>query len=210
MAIDPAFVNERMPDSIERGAKGGPGFLTTVLELSSGFEHRNQEWERARQAWDIGYGMQNKEDYTTILDFFMVCAGRAHGFRFKDWTDYEIGTVDDPQVLGASTGTSVRFQAIRVYSVGTYSFVRKITRLVEGTVSVYDNGVLKTEGSDYTVDYDTGGIVFGTSPPMGHIISIVAEFDVPVRFDTDVLNIEVTWEEAAEVPQIVIKELKEG
>jgi uncharacterized protein (TIGR02217 family) len=208
VSTDPLFVNERLPEDIEQGAKGGPGFKTTVLELSGGSEARNSEWSRARATWDIGYGMQEKEDMDRVLSMFVVCMGKAHGFRFKDFSDYEIGAPGSPQQIAVAAGETV-FQANRLYTVGSYSFSRKVTRLVAGTVFVYINGLLQTEGTDYTVGYDTGKITFAEAPPTGHGINLIAEFDVPVRFDTDSLSIEVTWENAESVPQIVIKELKE-
>ncbi len=210
MTADPLFVNTRLDDSVEQGAKGGPGFLTTVLPLASGMEKRNIEWSRQRQKWDIGYGIQTKEDFEAVLAHFYVCMGKAHGFRFKDWTDFQIGR-DGLQKIGTGDNVATTFQATRLYSIagGAYTYSRKITRLVQGTVKVYLNGALKTETTDYTVNYDTGLITFVVHPGMGVLVQLQAEFDTPVRFDTDMLDIAVTWSDAMAAPQIAIIELKE-
>lgn len=204
------FVNERINVNVEQGAKGGPGFLTTVLPLISGKEKRNAEWEFPRQSWNLGYGIQSGEDMDEIRAFFYVCFGKASGFRFKDWTDYYIG-FSAPQLIGTGDGAATTFQAYRKYTVGAYTFYRKITRLVAGTISVYVNGVLKTVTTHYTVNVDTGIVTFtgGNTPPMGQIVAMQAQFDVPVRFDIDKLDVEVTWVGAQSAPNIPIMELKE-
>jgi uncharacterized protein (TIGR02217 family) len=44
--------------------------------------------------------------------------------------------------------------------------------------------------SDVTKDPDTGQLTFGTAPAEGAIVTAECEFDVPVRFDTDELDIQ--------------------
>jgi len=322
-----SFHNVRLPEEIESGAQGGPGFKTTVLTLSSGFEKRNIEWSRSRGSWDISYGIQTKDDVGSVIDFFYARRGKAYGFRFKDWTDFEITN----QTIGTGDGVAVVYQVFKNYQDDGGSFQRKITRIVDGTLSVYVNAILKSDPGDYTVDIDTGLITFGTAPgavatsvltsssnysvgetvviggktytfesPVtnvdGHVlrggseaasmanlhyainksggtigtdyalattanafvtatdngvhaltvtaitggaagnaittaetcalaawgpntayltggadadVTVTCEFDVPVRFDTDKLPLKATWEDAIEVPQIPIVEIKE-
>lgn len=205
------FINHRLREEIEQGAQGGPTFMTTIMELAGGTEKRNIEWSRPRQEWDISYGISAPEDLDEVIDLFYVCYGRGYGFRFKDFTDYQIGDPDDAataQVIAVAAGGTA-FQIYKNYVVGSDNFLRKITRLVAATVKVYDNGVLKTETTHYTVGYDTGIITFLIAPTVGHSISVICEFDVPVRFDTDSLKKRVIWEQAQELPAITIKELKE-
>lgn len=214
MTADPLFVNTRLPEEIEKGAKGGPGFLTTVMPLQSGKEKRNQEWSLQRLKWDISYGIQTKDDYEEVLAFFYVCAGRAHGFRFKDWSDFEIGRAA-PQLVFTGDGVATTFQATRLYSVGggTSTFSRKITRLVQNStpaLALYDNGVAMTEGVNFSVDYDTGVITkIGGTWTSGHLFTMYAQFEVPSRFDSDDLATEVTWSDAMALTGINIVELKE-
>lgn len=202
-----SFHNVRLPVDVEQGAQGGPGFKTTILMLSSGFEQRNIEWARQRGDWDVSYGVRTKEDLDEVVAFFHVRRGRAYGFRFKDWSDFEITA----QAIGTGDGVNAAFQVLKRYTSGSDTFDRKITRLVMGTLSVFVNGVLKTETTHYTVDLETGIITFtgGNIPAAAAVVSVTCEFDIPVRFDIDKLNVKMYWEEAMEVPSIPILELRE-
>ena len=214
MSSDPAFVNSRLLEYIEKGARGGPSFHTTVLQLGNGTEVRNADWSRSRGEWNIGYGVMYKTESNaavdgafldTVLDMFYNCQGKAHGFRFKDWSDYQIGA-EAPQVIGAGDGSTTSFQVYRRYTVDDVYFDRKITRLVEGSLTVYVAGTATT---DYSVDVDTGIITFTTAPASGSQVTVTCEFDVPVRFNTDHLETEMYLDNVGAVPQIEIIELKE-
>lgn len=202
-----AFHNVRLRDDIERGAKGGPRFKTNVLTLSSGKEKRNIEWAQARGEWDVGYGIQRKADYQEITAFFYSRRGRAHSFRFKDWSDFEM----DRQEIGSGNGATSAFQIFKRYADDAGNYDRLIQKPVQGTVQVWVNGVLRTETTHYTVNYNTGVITFtgGNIPAMGHDVEALCEFDVAVRFDEDFLPTELQWEDAGSIPEIPIVEVRD-
>jgi uncharacterized protein (TIGR02217 family) len=201
-----SFDNIRLPDDIERGALGGPAFNTSVISLVSGYEQRQSNWSRTRGSWDIGYGVQSKEDLEDVISFFYGRQGRARGFRFKDWTDYEIGSTGSPQAIALGDDAQEKFQIVRRYTQGGVTFDRPVTRLVSGTVSVFEDG---SAASSNTVDVNTGIITFGTPPGPGVVIGVVAEFDVPVRFDTDKLDLRALRDDVLSVPSIPIVEIRE-
>lgn len=179
-----SFHNVRLPVDVERGAQGGPGFKTTVIELSSGFEKRNIDWERSRGKWDVGYGFDDKEDLVAPLTaFFYARRGKAYGFRFKDWSDFEIAR----QTIGTGDAVTVAYQVFKRYSSGGYDFDRKITRLVTGSVSVWVANVLQTEITHYTVDVDTGIITFVTAPGV-KATGTLATTGQPLNGETVTLN----------------------
>lgn len=204
-----AFHDTRLPEEIERGAQGGPQFKTTIIELSSGFEKRNIDWERTRGEWDISYSLDSKKNQEAVLAFFFARQGRAHSFRFKDWTDYEIGTLSTltPQTIGTGDATKKKFQAVRRYVSGGYTFSRAVTRLVSGTVKVYLDGVLQTSG--YTYSLSTGIIEFSSAPALNVVVGLICEFDIPVRFDVDKLDLKAFWSGDFSIPQITILEIRE-
>lgn len=209
----PTFIDQRLDEDIEQGATGGPSFLTTVMALSGGQEKRNIEWQFPRQEWDISFGIQSAADFEQVKNMFYNTFGRALGFRFKDWTDYQIGdpvgyVAVDSQSIGVFASGNKVFQMFKTYTIGAYSMNRKITRPVQGTLKVYIDNVLKTETTDYTVDYSTGIISFVATHDTS-TASISTEFDVPVRFDSDLFKAKVTWTDAQELPNIAILELKE-
>lgn len=206
-----SFINYRLPDCVERGATGGPEFNTTVQESYSGFEKRNVNWSMPRRTWNIGYGIDSSGGIQQeVLNLFHIAQGRARGFRFKDWSDYQIGSLSTstPQSIAIADGVKTQFQIIKKYTISPLTFNRNITRTVAGTVDVYVNDVLQVSG--FSVDNDTGVVTFTSAPANLDDIGIVCEFDVPVRFNSDSLQIRVLLSDASENPDIEIIELREN
>lgn len=197
------FHDVRLNVNYERGARGGPQFKTTVTTLASGHEQRNGDWQRARGQWNIGYGVQTKADYAEILDFFLARQGRLYGFRFKDWVDFEA----TEEIIGTGNASDTEFQLKKTYGAGAYTYVRPITKPVNGTLTVYLDDVL-VDSADYSVDYSTGVITFDTAPGNAVVVTATFEFDVPVRFTEDDLEIALQYVEAGAVPSIEIIELR--
>lgn len=186
-----AFDEVRLPDDIDYGFTGGPKFNTKVLPSFSGWEQRFVNWAKARLEWNISKSVQDQTLIDAVIAFFNARQGRGRGFRFKDWTDYKITL----QQIGTGTGALLIFDTYKRYSSGGVNYDRSIKKLVNGTVFVYVNDVLKVEGAnpggDFQVNYNTGRITFnaGKAPGNGLSVKITCEFDVPVRFDTDKLDV---------------------
>lgn len=195
----------RLNVNVEKGALGGPRFQTTVLTGYSGIEQRNIDWSKRRGEWNISWGIQTKADFASIVAMFHACYGRAYSFRFKDWADFESGGYVS---IGTGTGALTTFQLVKPYSNGVRTYSRTITKPVSGTVTIKDDGSL-VSSSDYEVDYTTGIITFDVAPAAGHAITAQFEFDVPVRFDTDVLSIAMETAQAGSIPSIRIVEVNE-
>lgn len=198
-----AFDDVRLNPAIERGAEGGPGFKTIVIGLSSGKEQRISEWLYERGEWDISYGIQDKSDFTQITNFFRSRRGKFRGFRFKDWADYEaVG-----ELLGTGDGLKREFKLVKDY--GYYK--KRITRPVSDTVTVTINGIQKIGG--FTVNHQTGIITFTNHedhiPAEDAVVRASFQFDLPVRFDIDKLDLRIVWERAGSFPSIAIIELLE-
>jgi uncharacterized protein (TIGR02217 family) len=178
-------------------------FSTSIFELASGHEKRNQNWEQQRLKWDIGFGIQRMEQLEAVIEFFYARRGRAYGFRFKDWSDFEIA---GPQPIGVGAAGNTLFQVFKRYSPGLEPFDRIIRKVVADTDTVYVNGV---ETSAYTLNYATGLITFDSAVPDGNVVSVECEFDVPVRFDVDDLRINLVHFKAGSVPSVPVVELKQ-
>lgn len=195
-----AFHNVLFPEDYSRGAIGGPEFRTTVVSTGSGYEQRNADWATARGRWDLSRLLYDLTTRDATIAFFRARQGRAHTFLFKDWADYYIGmawnqTTKTLDHIGAhniwtGNGTSVTFQIRRIYDSGGFTEIRKITRLKTG-VRVYLNGTLQTQPGQCSVNLSTGIITFVTAPAAGAAVGWSGEFYVPVRFDTDTLQIEL-------------------
>lgn len=192
-----AFDDVRLPVEIERGSSGGPQFSTTVISLSGGAERRNRNWTQERSRWNVAYGIMNAEEYREVIAFYRARMGRLRAFRFKDWTDYE-GFAEQ---IGVGDAAVTTFQLVKTYD----TYTRTITRPVSGSVACTVDG--SPVGS--TVNLSTGVVTISPAPGIGAIVRASFEFDIPVRFEEDTLEVAVEWEGAASIPAINVIEVRE-
>lgn len=175
----------RFPVGISFGAVGGPGYSTDVVVMGGGAEQRNQNWSAARCAYDVARACKTLAIRDELIAFFRIAKGRANGFRFKDWTDYEVATTEG--VLSSLGSGQYQLQKRYTHAGGTED--RDIQKPVSGTAAVYTSGdVLLVAGVDYTIDTTTGIITVQGSPTPAPA-KWSGEFDVPVRFDIDRLGL---------------------
>ncbi len=210
------FHDTRLPVDVERGALGGPGFKTTVTPLGSGLEQRNIDWSKVRGKWDIGYGIMDEESVileatlNALQHFFYTREGRAHSFRFKDWSDFKIGDYLNPttdnQSIGIGDTVEVAFPVFKRYSDGGVTYDRPLTKLVVGRVIVLFDNVVQV--ACFTIDYITGIITFSGPPAGGVNVQVALEFDTHVRFDTDHMQLDILRHTVGSWPNIPIIELK--
>ncbi|WDR06395.1 DUF2460 domain-containing protein [Devosia rhodophyticola] len=203
-----AFHAVRFPLDIALGARGGPERRTDIVTLASGAEERNSRWALSRRRYNAGYGVKSRADMQAVLAFFEERRGRFHGFLWRDGLDFSSGaTVPMPtdQAIGTGDGSTTHFQLTKQYGASFDPFLRPITKPVVGSVRVAADGVEATGG--WTVNADTGVVEFATAPSAGAVITAGFLFDVPVRFDTDRLDIELTSFDGAEVPSIPLVEI---
>ncbi|HMQ65241.1 MAG TPA: DUF2460 domain-containing protein [Amaricoccus sp.] len=191
-----AFHEVRFPDDISRGARGGPERRTQVVELASGDEERNASWADSRRRYDAAYGIRRADDLAAVVAFFEARNGRLHGFRWKDWGDYRSGLPSAPitpidQALATGDGETEAFQLVKRYESGAQAWVRRIVKPVAGTVRVALEAA-EPAPSSWSVNTTTGIVTFDTAPSAGVLVTAGFEFDVPVRFDTD--RLDVTWD----------------
>ena len=206
-----AFHEIRFPDNISRGARGGPERRTQVVELASGDEERNASWTNSRRRYDVAYGIRRADDLAAVVAFFEARNGRLFGFRFKDWADYKSSlpsqaiTPTDQQI-GTGTGSLKTFQLAKRYTSGAQTWVRSIAKPVAGTVRMALGTVEQMAG--WTLDATTGVITFATAPGSGVIIRAGFEFDVPVRFDSDSLDVTLDVERLGSITSIPLVEIR--
>lgn len=206
-----AFHEDQFPSDISKGSAGGPERLTDIVTLRSGHEERNTIWTHSRRRYDASLGVRDIDDMHEVIEFFEARRGRLHGFRWKDWADWKScppkqTPTNMDQVIGVGDGTEHDFQLQKVYSSGGSSYTRPIKKPVAGTVLISKNGVSSLSG--WTVDTTTGIIHFTSAPTAGHIIRAGFEFDVPVRFDQDMLSISVDAFQAGSIGSIDIIEVR--
>ena len=142
-----SFLEIRFPENISYGSSFGPGWNTRVIRLQSGYEQRNQLWEDTMYKGDVAYGVRSRADMGALADFFQEVRGRAYGFRFKDWRDYEATS----EALSPDGSPTV--QLIKTYGTGSNNYVREVTKPVSGSVSLERNS---SAFASYTLDTTTG------------------------------------------------------
>lgn len=187
-----AFHEVLFPPEISYGSSGGPKFKTTVFTADSGYEQRNIDWSSTRAEYDVSHGIKRQDQMDELTAFFYARRGRAFGFRFKDFNDFRIRR----QLIGIGDGQKTQFQLVKTYSDGNpdsgaqHSYSRKLFKIAWGTVAGVTMGAAtQAQGTDYTVDHNTGVITFAVPPLNTAEIRVgAAEFHVPVRFDTDHLD----------------------
>ena len=206
-----AFHEVRFPDNISRGARGGPERRTQIVELASGDEERNASWASSRRRYDVSYGIRRADDLAVVVAFFEARNGRFYGFRFKDWADHRsclpsqvISSTD--QQIGVGDGMTTSFQLAKRYASGGQSWARSITKPVAGTVQIALNGV--SQGSGWSIDVETGVVTFDAAPSDGIAITAGFEFDVPVRFDSDALDVTLDIERLGSITTIPLLEIR--
>ena len=190
-----------LPD-ISYGASGGPGYSTTVVTTASGHERRNANWAMARGRWNVAHGLKKREQVAELIAFFRARRGRAFGFRFKDWTDYQAFA----QSLGVGDGSTTSFQLVKHYASGGELEIRIVTKPVAGTVKLYLDGSEASTG--WSVNSTTGIVTFSTAPAVGVQITADFAFDVPVRFDSDHMDLTIETYQLGSWGQIVLLELR--
>jgi uncharacterized protein (TIGR02217 family) len=177
-----SFVEIQFPADISYGSSGGPTFSTDVIEAFSGFEQRNINWSAARARYNVAHGVKTQSQLDELIAFFRARQGKAIGFRFKDWTDYQAVA----QNIGTGNGSQTVFQLTKKYT-SSVTVTRVIKKPVNNSaLKIYLNAALQSSG--YTVNYATGMVTFTTAPGSGVAVTADFEFDVPVRFDTDQLD----------------------
>jgi uncharacterized protein (TIGR02217 family) len=208
------FHETRFPTAVALGASGGPERMTEIVTLGSGREARNQRWAHSRRRFDAGSGVKSFAELAAVVAFFEERRGRFAGFRWKDrldWTSCAPGAAIAPtdQPLGIGDGATAAFQLAKTYGAAFDPYVRIISKPVAGTVRVAVAGAEKAIGIDFTVDATTGVVTFlpGAIPAVGAAVTAGFEFDVPVRFDTDALDIDLASFEAGQVPRIPVVEV---
>jgi uncharacterized protein (TIGR02217 family) len=204
------FHDVRFPTEIARGARGGPERRTEIATLGSGFEERNAVWAHSRRRWDAGLGIRTLAQLAEVVAFFEERRGRLIGFRFKDPLDHSSAApgaapAATDQLLGVGDGTTKKFALQKTYGGAFDPYRRPIRKPVAGTVVAAVGGVATTA---FTLDLGDGAIVLDAAPAPGTPVAAGFEFDTPVRFDLDRLEIELAAFEAGAAPSIPLVEIR--
>ncbi|MBV0912950.1 DUF2460 domain-containing protein [Anianabacter salinae] len=207
-----AFHEVRFPANLSFGSTGGPERRTEIVTLANGFEERNTPWAHSRRRYDAGVAMRSLDDLEALIAFFEARGGRLHGFRWKDWSDYKSGPASRAvgafdQRIGTGDGETLRFALVKTYVSGGVSYERPILKPVDGSlrIGVHDQ---ELPPDAFAFDALTGEVVLDEPPDVGVAVTAGFEFDVPVRFDTDLIQTSVASFQAGDTPNVPIVEVR--
>jgi uncharacterized protein (TIGR02217 family) len=208
-----SFHDIEFPREISYNSKSVVAFNTQIVELPSGAEQRNALWSRPRISFDIRLAERDYDQLAELIEFHRAREGRTHTFRYWDPLDYSTNPLQRPHnddtvdatnadvQIGTGGGGATQFQLTKEYTSGTTTKVRNITLPIDGTVTIAVNGVAKTEGLDYEVDYSTGIVTFTSAPTNGYDITAGCKFNVHTRFELDQLVLDLVGFDRGDVPQ---------
>ena len=204
-----SFHEVQFPLRLALGTSGGPWRRTDIVALSNGRESRNQRWKDARRRYDAGSGVRSISDLYEVVAFFEARAGQLYGFRFADPVDFQSWGPEETvsatdQLLGTGDGVRTTFQLVKRYADAGGSTERVIAKPRSGSVSVAVNGI---PAGGFGVDHATGVVTFASAPASGAVVRAGFRFDVPVRFDTDRIEVDLKAFEAGRIPSIPLIEV---
>lgn len=209
-----AFHEILFPLDIALKSAGGPQRRTDVVTLGSGREERNARWAHSRRRYDAGYGVKTHQALSQAIEFFEERRGRLHGFRWRDRLDHSsaapgnaVSALD--QAIGVGDGVTALFALSKTYGGAYAPYLRQIEKPVAGSVRIAVAGPEVEEGDAFTLDVTTGMVTFLGShiPAMGEAVTAGFLFDVPVRFDTDYLEVDLSAFAAGAIPKIPLVEI---
>lgn len=201
-----SFHEVRLPVRLAFGSTGGVERRTEVVTLASGFERRSTPWAHGRRRYLIGAGVRSLDDAAALTAFFEARRGRLYGFRYKDFADHRScapsGVVSPlDQAIGTGDGTRTVFQLTKAYG----DLARPIRKPVADAVRVALDGV---EVEAFTIDASTGEITFTSAPSVGAAVTAGFQFDTPVRFDADRIDVTLEGFDAGRVMAVPLIEVR--
>lgn len=174
-------------------AQGGN---TSVIELESGAEERNERWGDTRIVANLAFAIKEPEtELAPLLDFKRCRGHRAHSFRFWNPLDYSTNSAntiadDDAdlvsetdELIGTGDASTTQFQLVKTYTSGITTKTRNIKLPIAGTVKVAIDGVEQLSG--WSVNTSTGIVTFTVAPSNGAAVTAGCQFNEEVRFESD-------------------------
>jgi len=199
------FHEVRFPARLAFGSGSGIERKTEIVSLASGYERRISPWALGRRRYLIGAGVKSLVDAAELLAFFEAREGRLFGFRFKDFADFKscalnVGPAAADQGIGTGDGVTTAFQLVKAYG----GVVRDIAKPVAGSVRVAVGGV----EAGFAVDETTGVVTLAEAPGVGVMVTAGFEFDTPVRFDSERIDLTLEGVDAGRLTAVSLVEIR--
>jgi uncharacterized protein (TIGR02217 family) len=198
------FYEINFPDSVAFNSVNSLYFDTNIVKSKNNTEQRSNNLDMPLLNFKLSTPLRNKKEIDEITALFRIVKGKLNGFRFRDWLDYKV----ENQIIGIGDGENCVFQIKKTYLLKNYFVIRNIVKPTPNTASVFLNQV-ECNNSTQSIDYARGLARFVTPPAEGDAIMVNCEFDIPVRFKSDFLNIILTGRDLFEINDLELVEIKD-
>lgn len=166
--------------------KKTPSFQTIPHDAVSGVSTTQSPQPYAKYAYDLPFEYLRSDNVNhelqTLMSFYTACKGMGVPFYFSDPDDNSV----TGQLLGVGDGVTKAFPFLRTMG----SVIEPVQSAIAAGLNVYDNSVLKTLTTDYTIlqtsQYGTNyGVEFVSAPADGHEITADFSYYWLCRFSED-------------------------
>lgn len=166
---------------------GGPTYQTDVVITESGRRYRNSARDEAIGRWDYGARVVDADELEYVTSFFRARKGRAIGFCWKDWNDYQAALAQGRLGRdGVGDGTPTYLTWKRYADAGG----EDLRRIFKPTaLNPYRNGSPVTIGASpgqASIDLVAGTVTFvadatqaitGHTPGASHVFTTAGDLD---------------------------------
>lgn len=186
--------------TISYGWSGGPEFKTRIVPLrKSRRNRRNGDWSQPKHRFTAPYQHLSNDAYRAIKKMHLVCRGQLHTFLFRDELDFE--ATNEP--FGVGDGTTKSFQLSKRSTVDGIDYDRTVHALYQPDPDTLGAAVevvpiITIDGTPttaFTLDPDTGEVVFDSAPAEGAVLRWSGKFSLWVRFAQDWLPFSFEFDE---------------
>lgn len=184
-----AYVRAYIPACESYDWTGGPGFNTRIVVKQNGRERRNADWSQPQHSYSLPFQGLTQADYVPIKAMHLNRRGAWGVFLYRDPLD----SVASQEVFAIAEAGQTTFQLAKQSAIDGVPYERMVRALylpdpqnpggvVPAPVSVRVNGAATTS---YTLDPDTGVIVFASPMAGGEVLDWSGSFSLWVRFVSD-------------------------
>lgn len=164
-----------------RSLSATPAWPVDVIQLGGFNEQRILAQPDARREYEAAHSTITLAQARLIYKFFNGRRGQLHSFKLRDKLLYQVTA--EPFGTGGGGGSTNQLTMNEGDAANAYN--REIYLPESGTVQIRAGVTLKTEGTDYTLNYNgaNGGLVTWITSVSGQALTWTGNFYVPVRFD---------------------------
>ena len=165
--------------------KATPTWPTNIIQLGGGAEQRVILQSDSLRQYDAATAISSTDVYRQVIEHFNGRRGPGFSFPLKDRTLYKVTT----KAFGTGGGIGSTNQLSFDEGDSGNSYIREVYLPIAGTIHIFAGVTEKTEGSQWTLDYNgaNGGRVTWAVDVTGQVLTWTGSFYIPVRYDTESL-----------------------